>query len=231
MAGNSRRMKDIAAKTSKLDVYSVDEAVQLLAEFSARIKFKESVDVAVRLGVDTKKSDQSVRGSTVLPHGTGKLHRVAVFADGDAAETAKSAGADVVGFEDLLDRIKDGNIDFDVLITTPDYMPKLGKFGQILGPKGLMPNPKVGTVAKDIAKAVYDAKGGQVRFRNDKQGIVHCCIGKIDFTAQAIQENLKVLLDELKKLKPQATKGIYLQKVVLSTTMGPGLHIDQASIA
>ena len=226
----SKRMNTVAAKISKQEVYQISDAVQLLTECSAQIKFKESVDVAVRLGVDTKKSDQSVRGSAVLPHGTGKSNKVAVFADGEAADVARGAGADLVAFEDLLADIKEHKIDFDVLITLPEHMPKLGKLGQILGPKGLMPNPKVGTVTKDIAKAVHDAKGGQVRFRNDKQGIVHCSIGKVDFSVQAIKENLGVLLDELKKLKPQATKGVYLQKIVLSTTMGPGLQIDQASI-
>ena len=230
MAKLTKRARLIAEKVDATKLYSVEEAVALLSELST-VKFKESVDVSVNLGVDPRKSDQVVRGSTVLPNGTGKDVRVAVFAQGANAEAAKEAGADVVGFEDLAEQVKAGNLDFDVVIASPDAMRIVGQLGQVLGPRGLMPNPKVGTVTKDIAKAVHDAKGGQVRFRNDKQGIVHCCIGKIDFTAQAIQENIKVLLDELKKLKPQTIKGVYLQKIVLSTTMGPGLNVDQASIS
>jgi large subunit ribosomal protein L1 len=189
------------------------------------------VDVAVNLGVDPRKSDQVVRGSSVLPNGTGKEVRVAVFAQGENAEKAKAAGADIVGFEDLAEQIKAGNLDFDVVIATPDAMRVVGQLGQILGPRGLMPNPKVGTVTPDVVTAVKNAKAGQVRFRTDKNGIVHCSVGKLGFEPEAIQQNVEALLTELKKLKPSSSKGVYVKKVTLSTTMGPGLPIDQSSLS
>jgi large subunit ribosomal protein L1 len=229
MAKLSKKQKQISEKIDSAKSYSVDEAVALLSEFASP-KFKESIDVAVNLGVDPRKSDQVVRGSTLLPHGTGKTVRVAVFAQGENASKATEAGADIVGFDDLADSISAGNMDFDVVIATPDAMRVVGKLGQILGPRGLMPNPKVGTVTADVATAVRNAKAGQVRYRTDKKGIVHGGIGKIGFDAAAIQGNLEALLSDLKRAKPASSKGIYIQKVILSSTMGPGIAIDQSSL-
>jgi large subunit ribosomal protein L1 len=226
----TKRFKAIRAKVPQGKQFPVDDALKLLKD-SATAKFRESVDVAINLGIDAKKSDQTVRGSVVLPHGTGKTVRVAVFAQGANAEKAKAAGADVVGFEDLAAEIKGGRMDFDVVIATPDAMRVVGALGQVLGPRGLMPNPKVGTVTPDVATAVKNAKAGQVRFRADKAGIVHCTIGKADFEVNALKENLHALLHDLNKVKPATAKGIYLKKITLSSTMGPGLVIDQASLA
>ncbi|KDE38890.1 MAG: 50S ribosomal protein L1 [Nitrincola lacisaponensis] len=230
MAKLSKRQKAINEKVVAGKLYPVQEAVAVLAEVSA-VKFTESFDVAVNLGVDPRKSDQVVRGSTVLPHGTGKDVRVAVFAQGDNAEKAKAAGADVIGFEDLAESIKGGNLDFDVVIATPDAMRIVGQLGQVLGPRGLMPNPKVGTVTPDVATAVQNAKAGQVRFRTDKNGIIHCSVGKVGFSADAIKENIEALVADLKKLKPSSSKGVYVKKVTLSTTMGPGVAVDQSSLS
>lgn len=230
MANVSKRRKLINEKLDRAKQYSVDEAVALLTEFASS-KFKESIDVAVNLGVDPRKSDQVVRGSTLLPHGTGKTVRVAVFAQGENANKAKEAGADIVGFDDLAESITAGNMDFDVVIATPDAMRVVGKLGQVLGPRGLMPNPKVGTVTADVATAVRNAKAGQVRYRTDKKGIIHGGIGKIGFDANAIRGNLEALLSDLKRAKPASSKGIYIQKVVLSSTMGPGILIDHSSLA
>ncbi len=229
MAKLSKRQKAINEKLVAGKLYPVQEAVAVLAEVST-VKFTESFDVAVNLGVDPRKSDQVVRGSTVLPHGTGKDVRVAVFAQGDNAEKAKAAGADIVGFEDLAEQVKAGNLDFDVVIATPDAMRIVGQLGQVLGPRGLMPNPKVGTVTPDVATAVQNAKAGQVRFRTDKNGIIHCSVGKVGFSADAIKENIAALVADLKKLKPSSSKGVYVKKVTLSTTMGPGVAVDQSSI-
>lgn len=229
MAKLTKRRKLIVEKLEAGKTYSVEEAVSLLAEFGSR-KFKESIDVAVNLGVDPRKSDQVVRGSTLLPNGTGKEVRVAVFAQGANAEKATAAGADVVGFDDLAESIQAGNLDFDVVIATPDAMRVVGKLGQVLGPRGLMPNPKVGTVTPDVETAVKNAKAGQVRYRTDKKGIIHGGIGKADFAGDAIKANLEALIADLKKAKPASAKGVYIQKVVLSSTMGPGLLIDQSSI-
>jgi len=226
----SKRKKLICEKTVPGRLYPVDEALALLKEL-ATAKFDESVDVAVNLGVDTRKSDQMVRGSTVLPNGTGKSMRVAVFAQGEKAEAAKAAGADIVGFDDLAASIKAGNLDFDVAIATPDAMRVVGQLGQILGPRGLMPNPKVGTVTPDVATAVKNAKAGQVQYRTDKAGIVQCVIGKASFPVAALRENLAALLGALNKGKPSTAKGIYMKKVSVSTTMGPGLVIDQSTLA
>ena len=228
MAKLSKKAKNIADKVQLGKLYSVEEALSLLSEFSSK-KFKESIDVAINLGVDPRKSDQNVRGATTLPHGTGKTVRVAVFAQGANAQKAKDAGADIVGFDDLAQSIKDGNIDFDVVIASPDAMRVVGQLGTILGPKGLMPNPKVGTVTPDVAGAVKNAKAGQIRFRTDKNGIIHGGIGKIGFNADAIKGNLEALLSDLKRAKPSTSKGIYIQKVVLSSTMGPGLLLDQST--
>jgi len=230
MANLSKRQKAIRAKVDATKLYAIDEAVALLTELST-VKFKESVDVAVNLGVDPRKSDQVVRGSTVLPNGTGKTVRVAVFAQGENAEKAKAAGADIVGFEDLAESIKGGDLDFGVVIATPDAMRVVGQLGQILGPRGLMPNPKVGTVTMDVATAVKNAKAGQVRFRTDKNGIIHAGVGQVDFAAGSVKENIEALIADLKKLKPASSKGVYVKKVTLSTTMGPGLTIDQASLS
>jgi large subunit ribosomal protein L1 len=210
-------------------VYSVEEAVALLKECSA-VKFVESVEVAVNLGVDARKSDQAVRGATTLPHGTGSEVRVAVFTQGDAAEKAKEAGADFVGMEDLADQIKGGMMDFDVVVASPDAMRVVGQLGQILGPRGLMPNPKTGTVTPDVVTAVNNAKAGQMRYRTDKNGIIHGGIGKISFDAEAIRGNLTAVLADLKKAKPSSAKGVYMKKVTLSTTMGPGLTIDHGAL-
>ncbi len=229
MAKLTKRVKAINAKIVPGKAYSITDAVAILADVSA-VKFKESIELAVNLGVDPRKSDQVVRGSTVLPGGTGKDVRVAVFAQGENAEKAKAAGADIVGFEDLGEAIKGGEMNFDVVIATPDAMRVVGQLGQILGPRGLMPNPKVGTVTPDVVTAIKNAKAGQVRFRTDKNGIIHAGIGKIDFTADAIKGNIEALVAEVKKLKPASAKGIYLKKIVLSSTMGPGLLIDQTSL-
>ena len=221
----SKRMRSIEQLIDSERSYSISDAYALLQKAST-VKFVESIDVSVNLGVDPRKSDQVVRGSTVLPHGTGKTVRVAVLAPEDKHEAAKAAGADKVGFDDLIETIQKGEIDFDVLIATPDSMPKLGKLGQILGPKGLMPNPKVGTVSADVATAVSNAKAGQVQFRTDKNGIIHSTVGKINFSTQAIEENIAALTDELKKLKPSTAKGHYMKKVTLSSSMGPGVKLD-----
>lgn len=229
MARLTKKTRLIAEKVEAGKAYSVEEAVALLVELASP-KFAESIDVAINLGVDARKSDQNVRGATTLPHGTGKTVRVAVFAQGANAEKAKEAGADVVGFEDLAESIKGGTIDFDVVIASPDAMRVVGQLGTILGPKGLMPNPKVGTVTPDVATAVRNAKAGQVRFRTDKNGIIHGGIGKIGFNADAIKGNLEALLADLKRAKPSTSKGVYVQKVVLSSTMGPGLLVDHSSL-
>ncbi len=229
MAKTGKRLRAIREKIDSNQAYALPEALNLLKDFSS-VKFKESVDVAVRLGVDPRKSDQQVRGSTVLPNGTGQSIRVAVFAQGENAEKAKAAGADIVGFEDLAESIKAGNMDFDVVIATPDAMRVVGALGQILGPRGLMPNPKVGTVTPNVEEAVKNAKAGQVRYRTDKAGIVHCTIGKVDFSVEALQENLNALMNDLMKLKPASAKGQYVQKVAVSTTMGPGLTVDKGTL-
>lgn len=229
MAKASKRNKAIREQIEPGKVYVVDEALELLKKFS-NLKFKESVDVAIRLGVDPRKSDQNVRGATVLPNGTGKTVRVAVFTQGDNVQLALDAGADVVGMDDLHDQIKGGDLGFDVVIATPDAMRVVGKLGQILGPRGLMPNPKVGTVATDVVAAVKNAKAGQVRFRTDKGGIIHSTIGKVDFEVEALEANLAALLADLNKLKPASAKGQYLRKVAISTTMGPGLVVDHSTI-
>lgn len=228
MAG--KRMRSLREKIEQGRLYAASEALQLLKE-CATAKFEESIDVSINLGVDPRKSDQVVRGSTVLPRGTGKTVRVAVFAQGEQAEAAKAAGADIVGFEDLAETIKGGEMNFDVVIASPDAMGVVGKLGQILGPRGLMPNPKVGTVTKDVGQAVKNAKAGQARYRTDKNGIVHCQIGKASFEVDALRENLEALLHDLNKAKPSAAKGIYLKKVTLSTTMGPGVQVDQSSLS
>ncbi|MEN9465191.1 MAG: hypothetical protein RL217_1372 [Pseudomonadota bacterium] len=230
MAKLTKRQQAIAAKVKAGKLYSVEEAASLLAELAKSVKFKESVDVAVNLGIDARKSDQGVRSATVLPHGTGKTMRVAVFTSGANAEAAKAAGADVVGMDELAAQMKAGDLNYDVVIASPDAMRVVGTLGQILGPRGLMPNPKVGTVTPNVAEAVKNAKAGQVRYRNDKNGIIHTSIGKVDFSAQALKENLQALLADLRKAKPTSSKGIYMKKVTLSSTMGPGLVIDQASL-
>ncbi len=230
MAKLSKRMRAIRERLVPGRLYAVDEAIRILKELP-QARFRESVDVAFNLGVDPRKSDQVVRGSTVLPHGTGKSVRVAVFAQGANADAARAAGADLVGFEDLAERIKGGSLDFDVAIASPDAMRVVGQLGPILGPRGLMPNPKVGTVTPDVAGAVHNAKTGQVRYRTDKAGIVHCTIGKVDFEVSALKENLQALLADLQKAKPAAAKGIYLKKVTLSSTMGAGIALDQSSLA
>lgn len=229
MAKLSKRQKAIRERIESNKLYPVTEALALLRELSS-VKFKESIDVSVNLGVDPRRSDQVIRGSTVLPNGTGKTVRVAVFAQGANAEAAKEAGADIVGMEDLAEQIKGGNLNFDVAIASPDAMRVVGQLGQILGPRGLMPNPKVGTVTPDVATAVKNAKAGQVRYRTDKSGIIHCPIGKVDFEVDALIQNLEALLVDLKKAKPSASKGIYMKKVTVSTTMGPGLSVDQTSL-
>lgn len=229
MAKLSKRAKIAAEKVQRGKLYSLEEAVALINELGTA-KFKESIDVAINLGIDARKSDQNVRGATTLPFGTGKTVRVAVFAQGANAEKAKEAGADIVGFDDLAASIKGGNTDFDVVIASPDAMRVVGQLGTILGPKGLMPNPKVGTVTPDVAGAVRNAKAGQVRFRTDKNGIIHGGIGKVGFKADAIRGNLEALLADLKKAKPSTSKGIYVQKVVLSSTMGPGVQIDASTL-
>ena len=229
MARAGKRLRAIREQLEPGKAYPIDEALNLLKS-SSKVKFKESVDVAIRLGVDPRKSDQNVRGSTVLPNGTGKTVRVAVFAQSDNADKAREAGADVVGMDDLHDQIKEGDINFDVVIATPDAMRVVGKLGQLLGPRGLMPNPKVGTVTTDVETAVKNAKAGQVRYRTDKAGIIHTTIGKVDFELDALKGNLHALITDLVKLKPAASKGTYLQKVALSTTMGPGVQVDRATL-
>lgn len=230
MAKQSKRLKAIRAKVENGKQYVAEEAFALLKSLS-KVKFVESVDVSVNLGVDPRKSDQAVRGATVLPRGTGKSVRVAVFAQGANADAATAAGADLVGMDDLAARVKAGEINFDVAIASPDAMRVVGQLGQILGPRGLMPNPKVGTVTPDVATAVKNAKAGQVRYRTDKKGIIHCTIGKVSFEESALRENLEALLIDLKKLKPSTSKGVYLKKVTVSSTMGPGLAIDHANLA
>lgn len=229
MAKLSKKEKMIREKVVPNQLYKAIEAIEILKEFQSK-KFKEAVDVAINLGVDPRKSDQVVRSSTNLPKGTGKTVRVAVFAQGENATKAKNAGADIVGFEDLAEQIKGGSMDFDVVIATPDAMRIVGQLGQILGPRGLMPNPKVGTVTTNVEAAVSDAKSGQVRYRTDKNGIIHCSVGKIEFSADDIIENLSALITDLKRAKPASSKGVFIKKITLSTTMGPGLPIDPASI-
>ena len=229
MAKLSKRVKAFKEKVDPAKAYPLDEAVGLLKEFST-VKFNETVEVAINLGIDARKSDQAVRGATTLPHGTGSDVRVAVFTQGEAAEKAKAAGADLVGMEDLAEQVKGGMMDFDVVIASPDAMRVVGQLGQILGPRGLMPNPKTGTVTPDVETAVNNAKAGQVRYRTDKNGIIHGGIGKISFELDAIRGNLEAVLADLRKAKPAASKGIYLKKISLSTTMGPGITIDQASV-
>ena len=229
MATLSKKQKKIREKILPGHLYKASEAVELLKEFASN-KFNEGVEISVNLGVDPRKSDQVVRSSTNLPRGTGKVVRVAVFAQGENAIKAEKAGADLVGFEDLAEKIKAGEMNFDVVIATPDAMRIVGQLGQILGPRGLMPNPKVGTVTMNVESAVLDAKSGQVRYRADKNGIIHCSVGKIDFSVDFIIENVSTLLMDLKKAKPASSKGVYIKKITLSTTMGPGLSIDPSSI-
>ena len=229
MAKLSKRVKELRTKINRSKLFGAEEAFQLLKDLSS-VKFVESVDVSVNLGVDPRKSDQVVRGSSVLPNGLGKQVRVAVFTQGANAEAAKAAGADIVGMEDLAEQIKGGNFGFDVVIASPDAMRVVGALGPILGPRGLMPNPKVGTVTANIGEAVKNAKAGQVRFRTDKSGIIHTTLGKVSFTPSALRENMEVLLHDLMKLKPSTSKGVYMQKVSVSTTMGPGLSIDHVAL-
>ncbi|MBM7062708.1 50S ribosomal protein L1 [Pseudomonas sp. UL073] len=229
MAKLTKRQKAFAAKIEAGKAYGFEEAAGLLAELSA-VKFTESFDIAVNLGVDPRKSDQVVRSATVLPHGTGKTVRVAVFTQGPAAEAALAAGADRVGMDDLAAEMKGGDLNYDVVIASPDAMRVVGQLGQVLGPRGLMPNPKVGTVTPDVATAVKNAKAGQIRYRTDKNGIIHASVGKVGFEAVKLKENVEALLNDLKRLKPASAKGIYVKRVTLSTTMGPGLLIDQASL-
>ena len=229
MAKLTKKQKLIAEKFDSEKFYALPDALEILSSVSSS-KFKEALDVSVNLGVDPRKSDQVVRGATTLPHGTGKDVRVAVFAQGENAEKAQQAGADVVGFEDLGEEIKGGKIDFDVLIATPDAMRIVGQLGKVLGPRGLMPNPKTGTVTTDVEVAVKNSKSGQVQFRTDKAGLVHGRVGRLGFTPEQIKENIQALLVDLKKAKPAAAKGVYLKKLTLSSTMGPGLNIDQASL-
>ncbi len=230
MASQTKRFKAIREKIEHGKVYPLQEALQILKECSS-VRFDESVEVAINLGIDARKSDQQVRGSTVLPKGTGKTVRVAVFAQGELADSAREAGADVVGFEDLAETMQKGDIAFDVVIATPDAMAVVGKLGKVLGPRGLMPNPKVGTVTKDVKQAVVNAKAGQVRYRTDKNGIIHCAIGKVSFEVDALRENLDMLLHDLVKAKPSNAKGIYMKKVSVSTTMGPGIQVDNSSLS
>lgn len=229
MAKLTKRQKAIREKVDAEKAYDVLEAVSLLNDLST-VKFKESIDVAVNLGVDPRKSDQVVRGASVLPNGTGKTVRVAVFTQGANADKAKEAGADLVGMDDLAEEVQKGNLDFDVVIASPDAMRVVGKLGQILGPRGLMPNPKTGTVTPDVATAVQNAKAGQVRYRTDKAGIIHCAVGQVGFEPGAIKQNIEALMGDLKKAKPAAAKGTYIKRITLSSTMGPGVSIDQASL-
>ncbi len=230
MAHISKRTKALRTKVVRDKAYPIVDAIKLVKD-GASAKFNESIDVAINLGIDAKKSDQTVRGAIVLPKGTGKTVRVAVFAQGDKAQAAKDAGADVVGFEDLAAQVKEGKIDFDIAIATPDAMRVVGQLGQVLGPRGLMPNPKVGTVTANVAEAVKNAKAGQVQYRADKAGIVQCTIGRASFTEDALKENFLALLDAVNKARPASTKGIYLKKVSVSSTMGPGVRVDQGSLA
>jgi large subunit ribosomal protein L1 len=230
MAHISKRTKALRTKVDRDKTYPVADAIRLVRE-GASAKFNESIDVAINLGIDAKKSDQTVRGAIVLPKGTGKTVRVAVFAQGDKAQAAKDAGADIVGFEDLAAQVKEGKIDFDVAIATPDAMRVVGQLGQVLGPRGLMPNPKVGTVTPNVAEAVKNAKAGQVQYRADKAGIVQCTIGRASFTEDALKENFLALINAVNKARPASTKGIYLKKVSVSSTMGPGVRVDQGSLA
>ncbi len=230
MAKLTKRQKAIAAAIEANKVYTLEEAVQVLNSLPAA-KFKESLDISVNLGVDPRKSDQVVRGATTLPAGTGKTVRVAVFAQGAAAEAAKAAGADVVGFDDLAESIQGGNLDFDVVIAAPDAMRVVGKLGTILGPRGLMPNPKVGTVTPDVANAVKNAKSGQARYRVDKGGIIHAAIGQLGFSEEAVRQNVETLIADLKRLKPATSKGVYVKKITLSSTMGPGLIVDVNNVS
>ena len=225
----SKRYNAIRAKVDRAKAYPVQEALKLVKD-GATAKFNESVDVSINLGIDASKSDQTVRGAVVLPQGTGKSVRIAVFAQGDKAAQAKDAGADIVGFEDLANEVKGGKMDFDVVIATPDAMRVVGQLGQILGPRGLMPNPKVGTVTQDVAAAIKNAKAGQIQYRADKTGIVQCTIGRASFTVDALSENLKALVDAVNKSRPTGVKGIYLKKVSVSSTMGAGVRVDQASL-
>jgi large subunit ribosomal protein L1 len=230
MAHISKRTKALRTKIDRDKIYPIVDAIKLVKE-GASAKFNESIDVAINLGIDAKKSDQTVRGAIVLPKGTGKTVRVAVFAQGDKAQAAKDAGADIVGFEDLAAQVKEGKIDFDVAIATPDAMRVVGQLGQVLGPRGLMPNPKVGTVTANVAEAVKNAKAGQVQYRADKAGIVQCTIGRASFAEDALKENFLALIDAVNKSRPASTKGIYLKKVSVSSTMGPGVRVDQGSLA
>ena len=230
MAKLSKRINAFQDKVEQGKYYSIQDAVNLLKEISS-VKFDESVEVAINLGVDARKSDQQVRGSTVLPKGTGKTVKVAVFTEGENAKLAKAAGADEVGFEDLAETMQKGAVNYDVVIATPDAMPIVGKLGKVLGPRGLMPNPKDGTVTKDIEQAVKNSKSGQVRYKTDKNGIIHCVIGKVSFDSESLIENLHTLLADLVKIKPSSAKGSYLKKLSLSTTMGPGLLVDQNSLS
>ena len=230
MANVSKRYIAVRSKVNRDKLYALKDALQLVKE-NATAKFNEAVDVAINLGIDAKKSDQNVRGSVVLPQGTGKTVRVAVFAQGEKAQQAKDAGADLVGFDDLAAEIKGGKMDFDVVIATPDAMRVVGQLGQVLGPRGLMPNPKVGTVTQDVTLAVKNAKAGQVQYRADKAGIVQCTIGRASFTVDALEENLRALVEAVNKSRPAGTKGIYLRKVAVSSTMGPGVRVDQSSFA
>ncbi|GAA58311.1 large subunit ribosomal protein L1 [Pseudoalteromonas sp. BSi20652] len=230
MAKLTKRMRTIREKVEVTKDYEINEAVALLKEL-ATAKFVESVDVAVNLGIDARKSDQNVRGATVLPNGTGRDVRVAVFTQGANAEAAKEAGAELVGMEDLAELVKKGEMNFDVVVASPDAMRVVGQLGQILGPRGLMPNPKTGTVTPNVAEAVKNAKAGQVRYRNDKNGIIHTTIGKVDFTAEQLQQNLEALIVALKKAKPSQAKGVYLKKVTISTTMGAGVSVDQSTLS
>lgn len=230
MAAVAKRVQAWANRIQPGKQYPIDEAIEIVQEF-AKAKFRESVDVAVNLGIDASKSDQQVRGSTVLPHGIGKSVRVAVFTSGKNQDAAREAGADIVGLEDLAEKVKAGELNFDVVIASPDAMRVVGQLGQILGPRGLMPNPKVGTVTPNVAEAVKNAKAGQVRYRSDKAGVVHCTIGKADFEPQKLKENLTALLQDLQKAKPAAAKGVYLKKISLSSTMGPGVPVEQSSLS
>jgi large subunit ribosomal protein L1 len=230
MAKLTKKGKIVKTKVERSKQYTVAEAVQVLKELASK-KFAEAIDVSVNLGVDPRKSDQNVRGATVLPNGTGKTVRVAVFTQGPNADAARAAGADIVGMDDLGELVKKGEMNFDVVIASPDAMRVVGQLGQILGPRGLMPNPKVGTVTADVATAVKNAKSGQVRYRTDKAGIIHCTLGKVSFEAADIQGNLEALLSDLRKAKPTASKGVYIKKITLSSTMGPGLWLDQSSLA
>lgn len=230
MAKLSKRIKGFLESIDQSKAYNMQEAFKIIKE-NSKVKFNESVDVSINLGIDAKKSDQNVRGSLVLPNGTGKSVKVAVFCEGDEAKAAKENGADIIGMEDLAENIKKGEINFDILIATPDTMKMVGPLGQILGPKGLMPNPKTGTVSKDVAKAVKNAKSGQVQYRTDKAGIIHCSIGKVDFSEQMLEENLSSLIAELNRVKPASAKGKYLKKISVSSSMGLSLNLDQGLLA